>query len=39
MQQSKKAREIKISTSKPNRIIDQNHKHGFNAKQTVLYYT
>jgi len=39
MQQSKREREIKISTSKPNRNINLNHKHGFNAKQIVLYYT
>lgn len=39
MQQSTRAREIDISIAKPNRNIDPNHKHGFNAKQIVLYYT
>ena len=39
MQQCKKAREIEISTAKPKRDIDPNHKHGFSVKQTVLYYT
>jgi len=39
MQQSKKTRDIEISTAKPNRNIDPKHKHGFNSKQTVLYYT
>jgi hypothetical protein len=39
MQQSKRAREIEISTAKPNRNIDPNQKHGFNAKRVVLYCT
>lgn len=32
MQKSKRAREIEIRTTKPNRNIDPNHKHGFNVK-------